>query len=236
MPQTPAHMKREIKKFNRLAGDWWNPNGPMAPLHALNPPRLSFIYEQLAAAGIGKGARGLDLGCGAGLLTEPLARYGFRMTGLDGAADAIGVAQTRAAAEGLDIDYRVGESGSAKLPPVDFVNALEIIEHTDDPAAFLRQALAPLKPGGLLFLSTLNRTLKSRLVAIWGAEYLLRLLPAGTHDWQAFLKPSELVALADQAGGELLALEGLSYDLHTRSFRRDARDLSINYILCVRKR
>ncbi len=206
----------------------------MAPLHWMNGSRLDFIYEQLTAAGIKRGQQGLDLGCGAGLLTEPLARYGFAMTGIDGAADAIGVAKARAEAEGLNVDYKVGLSDTISST-YDFTTALEIIEHVDDPATFVQQIAAATKPGGLIFLSTLNRTWRSRMLAVWGAEYLLRALPIGTHDWDKFIKPSELVTILDTAGCEVVAIEGLVFNPFKRRFHRDPHQLDINYILAARK-
>lgn len=228
----------EIAKFNALADRWWQADGPMAPLHWMNPARLAFITKALAGRGPAKNMRGLDLGCGAGLLTEPLARLGYRMTALDGAADAVRVAQQRAQAEGLMINYQVGEVPAHKLPQgsFDFVTALEIIEHVDDAPAFLRAALAPLKVGGLLFLSTLNRTLKSRLLAIVGAEYVLRLLPLGTHDYDKFIKPSELVQILAEAGATTAQISGLHFNPLRRQFSLRDDDLAVNYILVAQKR
>lgn len=230
-----GHAALEVNKFNALAARWWDPKGPMAPLHWMNPARLAFIHEQLAAAGILPSAHGLDLGCGAGLLTEPLARSGFAMTGYDGAADAIAVARKRAQVEGLPLTYQVGLSDDVS-GSYNFTCALEIIEHIDDPADFIRQLAVATKPGGLIFLSTLNRTLASRAFAVWGSEYLLRSLPIGTHDWHSFVKPSELVALLEAAGCELVALEGLVCNPFARSFSRDPHRLQINYIMCARRK
>lgn len=224
----------EIEKFNALAASWWDPHGPMAPLHWMNPARLQFIKAHL------KGGRltGLDIGCGAGLLTEPLARMGHRMTGIDGAADALAVARSRADAEGLPVNYVQGEVPHAtiKKNAYDFVTALEIIEHVDDPRVFVRAALDCLKPGGTLFLSTLNRTLKSRLVGIIGAEYVLRVLPLGTHDYAKFIKPSELVAMVEAAGASVTALSGLHFNPLKKLFTLKDDDLDINYILAAKKR
>lgn len=223
----------EIDKFNALASSWWDPYGPMAPLHWMNPPRLQFIKNHLPAGKL----TGLDIGCGAGLLTEPLARQGHRMTGIDGATDAITVAQSRATAERLDVTYMLGEIPHAtiKKNAFDFVTALEIIEHVDDPRAFLHSAVSCLKPGGTLFLSTLNRTLKSRLVAILGAEYVLRMLPLGTHDYDKFIKPSELVAMLEDEGMTVIALNGLTFSPFKKSFALSEDDLDINYILAATK-
>lgn len=228
-----AQKNTEIEKFNALAASWWDPHGPMAPLHWMNPARLQFIKTHLPACKL----TGLDVGCGAGLLTEPLARMGHRMTGIDGAGDALAVAQSRAEAEGLPVVYQQGEVPHAaiKKNSYDFVTALEIIEHVDDPRVFLQSVLDCVKPGGTLFLSTLNRTLKSRLVGIIGAEYVLRVLPLGTHDYAKFIKPSELVAMLDDAGAETTALCGLHFNPLKKSFTLKDDDLDINYILAATK-
>ena len=224
----------EIEKFNALADDWWNPHGSMAPLHWMNPARLQFIKQHLPAGKL----IGLDLGCGAGLLTEPLTRMGHCMTGMDGAADALNVARMRAETEGLKIDYRLGEVPHAAIKPdsFDFITALEIIEHVDNQPGFVQAALQCLKPGGLLFMSTLNRTLKSRLIGIVGAEYVLRVLPVGTHDYKKFVKPSELVTMLDDAGAKTIATSGLAFNPLKKSFTLSAYDLDINYILVCQKR
>lgn len=228
-----AKKNHEIDKFNALARAWWDPQGPMAPLHWMNPARLRFIKNNLPPGRL----TGLDIGCGAGLLTEPLARQGHRMTGIDGAVDALAVARARATAEGLDITYTLGEvpHDAIKVGAYDFVAALEIIEHVDDPRALLHAALACVKPGGTLFLSTLNRTLKSRLVAILGAEYVLRVLPLGTHDYQKFIRPSELVAMLEAEGASVTALSGLTFSPLKKSFALNDGDLDINYILAAVK-
>lgn len=228
----PANHNAEIEKFNALAADWWNPQGSMAPLHWMNPARLDFIAGHLPRRGL----KGLDIGCGAGLLTEPLARMGHTMTGVDGAADAIAVAKARAATEGLAVDYRVGEVGRDALGQAyDFVTALEIIEHVDDAGVFLDSALAALKPGGMIFLSTLNRTLKSRVLGIYAAEYVLSTLPIGTHDYSKFIKPSELVAMLQARGCTITALNGLVFKPLQKTFVLDAHDLDMNYILAAKK-
>jgi 2-polyprenyl-6-hydroxyphenyl methylase / 3-demethylubiquinone-9 3-methyltransferase len=222
----------EIDKFNALAADWWDPHGPMAPLHWMNPARLDFIATHLQ-----KNVKsGMDVGCGAGLLTEPLARQGFTMTGMDGATDAIAVAKMRANDEGLKINYAVGEVPHATAKgPFDFVTALEIIEHVDDADEFLDAVLAPLKKGGRIFLSTLNRTIKSRVLGIYAAEYVLRALPIGTHDYSKFVKPSELVEMLEARGCKLVAMSGLVFKPLQKNFVLDAHDLDMNYILCAEK-
>ncbi|MGE3769862.1 MAG: bifunctional 2-polyprenyl-6-hydroxyphenol methylase/3-demethylubiquinol 3-O-methyltransferase UbiG [Bdellovibrionales bacterium] len=223
----------EIDKFNALAATWWDPKGPMAPLHWMNPARLDFIRQHLKTSD----KTGLDVGCGAGLLTEPLARMGYRMTGVDGAVDALTVARQRADAEGLNIKYVAGELPHVDLGgPYDFVTALEIIEHVDDPATFIDAVAPQVKKGGRVFLSTLNRTLKSRVLGVYAAEYVLRVLPVGTHNPKKFIKPSELVAMLEDHGFKLAALSGLVFKPLQKTFALDAHDLEMNYILAAEKR
>ncbi len=232
----------EIAKFDRLAARWWDPRGPMAPLHAMNPARMGWIAERLARAhrrdpGAPRplaGLRVLDVGCGAGLASEVLARAGAVVTGLDAAAEAIGAARAHAEKAGLSIGYRVGTpeallAAGEGRGGFDAVLALEVIEHVADRAAFCRHLAALLTPDGRLFLSTLNRTARSLLVAKIGAEYVLRLLPAGTHDWRMFVRPSELGADLRGAGLRVADLAGLSFDALSGRWRA-SRDLGVNYI------
>jgi 2-polyprenyl-6-hydroxyphenyl methylase/3-demethylubiquinone-9 3-methyltransferase len=194
-------VEAEIRKFGALADRWWDPAGPMRPLHRMNPLRTGWIADRLARAH-GRAARDLagltllDVGCGAGLASEAFARMGAAVTGLDAAGEALGAARAHAAAGGLDIAYRDGapEDLAAEGATFDAVVALEVIEHVEDRAAFLAALAALAKPGGLVFLSTLNRTARSFLMAKLGAEYLLRMLPVGTHDWRMFVTPGELGA------------------------------------------
>ncbi len=230
-------LESEIEKFNKLAAEWWNPRGPMAPLHWMNPARLDFIRENLAMHAIKPPAKGIDVGCGAGLLTEPLCRMGFSMTGLDGAADALAAARAHAATENLSVHYREGlsETIAAEGKIYDFVTALEIIEHVDDPAGFVESLSAITKPGGLIFLSTLNKTLKSRMLSIWLAEHILRALPVGTHDYEKFIAPSQLVTWLQNAGCDVLSLKGMVFKPLARQFALSDHDLDTNYILVARK-
>ena len=230
----------EVAKFDRLAGRWWDPRGPMAPLHAMNPARMGWITERLARAH-GRdpdhpraldGLRVLDVGCGAGLASETLARAGAAVIGLDAAPEVLGAARAHAARACLAIDYRQGTPESlvaAGEAPFDAVLALEVVEHVADRAAFCRSLAALLKPGGRLFVSTLNRTARSLLVAKIGAEYVLRLLPVGTHDWPMFVRPSELGTDLRGAGLRIVDLAGLTFDLSTRRWHT-SRDLGVNYI------
>jgi 2-polyprenyl-6-hydroxyphenyl methylase/3-demethylubiquinone-9 3-methyltransferase len=205
----------------------------MAPLHAMNPLRADWVASRAARAH-GPYARVLDVGCGAGLLSEALARCGFLVTGIDASAEAIDVARAHAAAKGLPVEYRA-EAAEALLAegarfPV--ITALEVIEHVRDPAGFLRLLAGLLAPGGLLFVSTLNRTARSFAVAKLGAEYVLRLLPAGTHDWRRFVTPAELATQGRGAGLLMTDSAGMTYEVLRRRWV-ESRDLSVNYIAAL---
>ena len=231
----------EIERFSRIAGEWWDPAGKFAPLHRFNPVRLAFIREQALARfrrdpkarAPFEGLRLLDIGCGGGLLSEPMARLGARVTGVDAAARNIGIAAQHAEKQGLDIDYRQGaaetlaESGAR----FDIVLALEVVEHVADVELFLKSCGRMVKPGGLLFLSTLNRTAKSWALAIAGAEYILRWLPRGTHDWKKFLKPSEVVNGLGAAGIDAQEIVGVVYSPLSRAWSLNKGDLDVNYML-----
>ena len=208
---------REAEHFGRLAADWWNPRGASAMLHRLNPARLGYIRAQVDAHWDGDGAgfaplagkTAIDIGCGAGLLAEPLARLGATVTGIDAAPENIGAARAHAAAMGLDIEYIAG--GIEDLPGrrFDLVTSMEVIEHVTDPAAFVLALAAALEPGGLMILSTPNRTLASRIAMITLAEGT-GAIPKGTHDWSRFLTPEELEALLADAGLKVIDRTGLS--------------------------
>lgn len=220
----------EINKFSALAADWWNPKGPMRPLHAMNPLRVSWIDEQIAAR-LGPNIRLLDLGCGAGLAAEALARRGHDVLGLDASAPAIEAARAHAAGQDLALAYRAGSAEEllAEGAQFDAVSALEVIEHVEDQAGFVALLAGLSRPGGMVFISTMNRTLRSLAVAKIGAEYVARVLPAGTHDWRKFIAPEALAAQGRRAGLLLRGLTGMVMHPVSGGWRASP-DVSINYL------
>lgn len=235
MQQDATLSATEIARFDALAAEWWQPDGPMAPLHQMNPLRSGWIEQQIRKRWSGPiPGEILDIGCGAGLLSEALARRGFRVLGLDAAGAAIGAAESHAAGQDLPLRYRTGrlEMLAAEGARFPVVTALELIEHVPEPSPFLREFARVVAPGGLLFLSTLNRTLRSLLTAKIGAEYVARLLPRGTHDWRRFLPPHQLGVMAEAAGFQVIATAGMSFDPWRRRWVQ-SRDLSINYIMAL---
>ncbi len=225
----------EVERFNRLAATWWDSAGPMRPLHVINRLRQAYLSELIEShfAPLGRpidGLRVLDVGCGAGLLCEPLAARGARVTGIDVAEKNIAAARVHAAGAGLRIDYRVGAPADAidAGERFDLVLLLEVVEHVDDVHSFVASAARHVAPGGLLVASTIDRTLKSFVFAIVGAEYVFRVLPRGTHQWRRFVRPAQLHAAAGAAGLSTIDVRGMRYlpVLHRAAW---VGDTSVNY-------
>ncbi len=236
----------EVAKFEAMAAEWWDAGGKFKPLHMMNPVRLDYITRQIAAE-FGRdlstpqpfaGLRLLDIGCGGGLLSEPMARLGAIVVGADAAAGNIPVAALHAEQSGLAIDYRhtTAEALSAAGEAFDVVLAMEIVEHVADPQGFVTTCHDLLKPGGLMIMSTLNRTTKSFLAAIIGAEWIMRWLPKGTHDWAKFIQPEELKALIRRAGLDPVDAKGFTFNLVGWQWSVSDRDLSVNYVTASLRR
>jgi len=235
----------EIAKFEAMAAEWWDPNGKFKPLHMLNPCRLDYITSQIAAE-FGRdlktnkpftGLRILDIGCGGGLLAEPMARLGADVVGADAAERNIPVARVHAAQSGLTIDYRhtTAEAMAAAGERFDAVLNMEVVEHVADPQGYLTACQELLKPGGLMICSTINRNPKSYLMAIVGAEHVMRWLPKGTHEWSKFITPDELYDLIRKAGLTPVDRKGFVFNPVGWSWRLSDRDLSVNYVTASTK-
>ena len=231
----------EVAKFQAMAAEWWDPQGKFKPLHMLNPTRLDYVTAQIAAQ-FGRdralaqpfaGLTILDIGCGGGLMAEPMARLGATVTGADAATGNITIAALHATEQGLNIDYRAttAEALAAKGQRFDVVMALEIVEHVADPAEFIATCRDLVAPGGMLITSTLNRTAKSFAAAIIGAEWVMRWLPKGTHDWGRFITPDELTQMAEASGLAVVDRCGMVFNPLGWSWSLSHRDLSVNYAL-----
>jgi 2-polyprenyl-6-hydroxyphenyl methylase/3-demethylubiquinone-9 3-methyltransferase len=230
----------EIARFSAMAAEWWDPDGRFRPLHKFNPLRLAYIRDTVcgrlgldAAAPLPlRGVSLLDIGCGGGLLAEPLARLGATVTGIDAGERNVKTAAAHAAQSGVTVDYQVAtaEGLAAGGARYDVVLAMEIIEHVADVSLFVRSCATLVKPGGVLFFATLNRTAKSFALAIVGAEWVLRWLPRGTHDWRKFPRPSELAAELRAGGLTVGNLTGMTYNPLSGEFRLNLHDLDVNYM------
>ena len=233
----------EVERFSRIAAEWWDPKGKFAPLHKFNPVRLGFIRDQAlhrfgrdgTARRPFEGLTLLDIGCGGGLLSEPMTRLGFQVTGVDASERNIGTASAHAAAQGVAIDYRCATAEAllaAGEGPFDVILNMEVIEHVADPGEYLRSCARLLAPGGLMIVATLNRTLKAFALAKVGAEYVLRWLPVGTHDWNRFLKPQEITGFL---AGEPVRVDGpFGVVFEPLSGRwRQSHDADVNYMMTV---
>lgn len=240
-PQISSIDPAEVAKFQAMAAEWWDPQGKFKPLHMLNPTRLEYVTTQIAAQ-FGRdrddarpfdGLTILDIGCGGGLMAEPMARLGARVTGADAATGNISVARLHAEAQGLEIDYRAttSEALAAEGHSYDVVMALEIVEHVADPADFIVTCRDLVKPGGLLIQSTLNRNAKSFLMGIIGAEWVMRWLPKGTHDWRRFITPDELATMTSATGLNVVDRCGMVFNPLGWSWSLSHRDLSVNYAM-----
>ena len=240
MTQPASLDPKEVAKFSKIAAEWWDPAGKFAPLHKFNPVRLAFI-RNTALAHFGRqatalrpfeGLRLLDIGCGGGLLSEPMARLGFAVTGADASEENIATARTHAAQSGLAVDYRAAtaetlvEEGAA----FDLVLNMEVVEHVADPEAYLAACAKLVKPGGMTITATLNRTLKSFALAKIGAEYVLGWLPRGTHDWNRFLPPAQLCAMLERAGLNVIQIQGVAFDPLAWDWKL-AADTDVNYMV-----
>ena len=234
----------EVEKFARLAGEWWDPNGKFRPLHVFNPVRLKFIRD-LAVEHFARDPRSLqpfggltllDIGCGGGLLSEPMARMGFTVLGADASNRNIAAAAAHAAGANLTLDYRAvtAEALAAEGAVFDVVLNMEVIEHVADLEGFLQSCAKLLKPGGMMLVATLNRTLKSFAMAKIGAEYVLRWLPAGTHDWNRFVRPADLRQLLEGAGLAVTRVQGVMFDPLRWDWRLGA-DIAVNYMMVAQK-
>lgn len=234
-PSAPANVDQsELAKFQALASRWWDPNSEFRPLHEINPLRLGWI-DRLAPL---SGRRVVDIGCGGGILAEAMAGLGAQVTGIDLAEKPLRVAELHGLESGVEVRYEriAAEDLAAREPGTfDVVTCMEMLEHVPDPASTVRACARLVQPGGTVFFSTINRNPKAFLLAIVGAEYVLNLLPRGTHAFEKFIKPSELMGYARASGLEPVQMQGMTYNPLTRQFRLSANDVSVNYLLATRR-
>ncbi|WP_456418339.1 bifunctional 2-polyprenyl-6-hydroxyphenol methylase/3-demethylubiquinol 3-O-methyltransferase UbiG [Thiolapillus sp.] len=225
----------EINKFEELASRWWDPNSEFKPLHEINPLRLAYIEQHAGALG---GKKVLDVGCGGGILAESMAEKGAHVTGIDMGEANLEVARLHLLESGRDVDYRQVpvEQLAGEMPAqFDLVTCMEMLEHVPDPSSIVTACATLVKPGGLVFFSTINRNPKSYLFAIVGAEYLLHLLPKGTHDYARFIRPSELSQWVRRADLDIRDISGMTYNPLTRVYKLDPSDVDVNYLLAAQK-
>ena len=227
---------QEIEKFSQHAHEWWDEQGPLKTLHQINPTRMAWIAKHADLAN----AQTIDIGCGGGILSESLAKAGARVTGLDMASDSIEIARTHVQAAQLNIDYQISTAEAwAQTHPAEYevVTCMELLEHVPDPASVIHAAAQLLAPGGVVFFSTINRNPKAWALTIGAAEYLLKWIPKGTHQYDTFIKPSELSAMARQSGLEVIALAGIGYQPWQSKSNPFVvtKDTSVNYMMACRK-
>ncbi len=225
----------EVEKFSRIADEWWDERGKFKPLHKFNPARIAYLREKIEQKfALNSDLKILDIGCGGGLIAEPFARIGANVTAIDASEKNIAVAKIHAEKSGLTINYQncTAEALAAENKKFNVVFALEVIEHVADVEGFVESCSKLVKPGGLLFIATINRTVKSLALAKIAAEYILRWVPAGTHDWDKFLKPSEINLFAEKSHLELQEICGFSYNIFNDSWKRNSSDIDVNYMMC----
>ncbi|MCH8491971.1 MAG: bifunctional 2-polyprenyl-6-hydroxyphenol methylase/3-demethylubiquinol 3-O-methyltransferase UbiG [Idiomarina sp.] len=225
----------EIEKFNAMASRWWDPQGDFKPLHQINPLRLQFIDQH----GLGlSGRKILDVGCGGGLLSEAMAKAGAQVTGIDMSPDALSVARLHALDSGVDVDYQqitAEEFAAEHAGQFDIVTCLEMLEHVPNPSTVIAACARLVKPGGRVIFSTLNRTLKAKLLGVYMAEYILRWVPQGTHDASKFIRPAELMDMANSAGLKELAATGIHFNPLLNQFFVSDRNLDVNYLVACER-
>lgn len=234
----PSIDPADVARFSAQAAEWWDPKGPFAPLHRFNPARLAFLRDQFRTRFDRRGRNAfaglslIDVGCGGGLIAEPMRRLGFEVTGVDASPENVGTARAHAETLGLEIAYRAAtaEQVAAEGRTFDVVLALEIVEHVVDPEAFLKTCASMVAPGGMLVVATLNRTLKSLVLGKVMAEYVLRWVPAGTHDWRQFLKPQEIAGMLDGTGLDVTGPFGIAYDPLTDRWSQ-GDDAGVNFFM-----